>query len=644
MPRLSRYPKVRPATSKPAPTHPRDPRLVASPTRPTPPSWSSRKCHSANTSISTSEQAVSAEFLRLLPKNSQIEGSPEEDLNSQKWRNSEPFEIYTPDNLPPYEVASEATSAFFASSACVLSFVEQEEVDRMMGLVYSGEGTLLILCELLAVAAVASHWAPQISTKHRNSFFETVHYYIDDCVEEDDLVGMKILTLSAVFFIVEKRVSSWTFVCDALALATERKIPLDQRPDEISEKEWSRLRRLWRSLIFLESWLSGSLGRLPVWSAGYHNLELSESERTIGGTAQIRANAHQLQLANIGVLMGNILKDVYAPPAMNLDIVRTYNRKCLNWFDALPDFMHLSSLLKQEVPPTERSSLYLIHLMYLGTIILLNRKVLIEVAKGGSRPEWKTEGDLETADGFAKDCISAARTISSILEINYQDGLFRKCWIAIYCSWNASLILLFDAAQKKSRGYPHKDYSESHAKAAACVKILEYCALEDKLAQAYLRLLRPFLAALGEYCPLPTPSPSLCDTTPVIPPSPGVSSLPRPYQVSPTNHIAHQVIDVLSKPFGGSSGIEIPTDGVYPCFTEHDRYWPMGDFKTLFPLECQMTSPEESMWTPASGIRVTLSEDRKRQRDSDDVSGPDSGHRKTKVSRAELEAFRGGAA
>ncbi|RPA93459.1 hypothetical protein L873DRAFT_1705275 [Choiromyces venosus 120613-1] len=629
-----------PAAFKPAPTHPRDPRLVAPPTRPTPRSWSSQKCHSADTGISTSEQTVSAELLRLLPKDCRVVDFPEEDPNLSKWRNNEPPKIYTLNDLPPYKIASKATSAFFASSACVLSFVEQDEVDRMMDLVYSGKGTLLMMCELLAVAAVASHWDSEISVKQRNNFFETVRYYSDDCVEQNDIVGMKILTLSAVFFIAEKRVSSWTFVCNALALVTKRKIPLNQRPDDISEKEWGRLRRLWRSLIFLESWLSGSLGRLPAWSIGYHNLELSESERTIGGTAQIRSNAHQLQLANIGVLMGNILKDVYVSPTVNLHIVRTYNRKCLNWFDALPNFMQLSSLLKHEVPPTERCSLYLIHLMYLGTIILLNRKVLIEVAKRGRNPEWKAEGDLEAADGFAKDCISAARTISSILEINYHDGLFRKCWIAIYCSWNASLILLFDTAQKKFQGYPHDEYSENYTKAAACVKILEYCAEEDKLAPAYLRLLQPFLTALAEYCPLLTPSLSPCDGLSAMSPTPPITSLPLLRQISPKNHIAHQVIDVLSKPFGGSSEIEVPSDGDYPCFTEHDKYWPSGDFEKPFPLEYQMPSPEESAWAPANGIRVTLSEDRKRQRDSGSHdSDSDSGHRKKRFSPAELEAF-----
>ncbi|PUU81901.1 hypothetical protein B9Z19DRAFT_534233 [Tuber borchii] len=67
-----------------------------------------------------------------------------------------------------------------------------------------------------------------------------------------------------------------------------------------------------------------------------------------------------------------------------------------------------------------------------------------------------------------------------------------------YSSFNASLILLFYTAQKRTLGEPYPQYREDLGAAARCTRIVEYCAEHDDLANCYLRLLKPFRQAAGD--------------------------------------------------------------------------------------------------------------------------------------------------
>jgi hypothetical protein len=129
--------------------------------------------------------------------------------------------------------------------------------------------------------------------------------------------------------------------------------------------------------------------------------------------------------------MGNILNDVYAPPIVNIQMVRTYMVKCEYLFDSLPDFMRLSRLLQSEVPPSETNDVFLIHMMYLGVMILLTRRVTVELARGNRIAKWKEDGEFDTATGFAHTCLTAARQISRILGLQPRDTIFRKCWVVM---------------------------------------------------------------------------------------------------------------------------------------------------------------------------------------------------------------------
>ena len=178
----------------------------------------------------------------------------------------------------------------------------------------------------------------------------------------------------------------------------------------------------------------------------------------------------------------------------------------------------------------------------------------------------------------------------------------------------------------KHMGFDSSRYSETLDAAAACVSTLEHCAEEDKLAPAYLRLLKPFLAALDERR-LPSPPPtSPSDTTtpassfaPTISTTSTVSSTPPPcassvttpgsgtfpYPLSPRSSpesiIAHDVLDIITKPFGGDSTVEsVPRGGKYQFAGDHGRYWKSGDVNTPFPIHKHTSSvpgAQELRWT-----------------------------------------------
>ena len=216
MSHLSAHPKVEPCKLAPNQHHPeeqdhlaRRPRVTAKPPVLSP---GSRKRQPTN--ISSSERDLTTDLAGLLP-NFELDVPTDQDA-ADSPEEDESREIFDLDHLPPFPVTSMAVAAFFASSSCVLNFIEKAEIDRILLDVYSGYGSLLSMCELFAIAAVASHWEPKVSSDYRTKWFETVRHHLDDCVEEDDLRGMRILTLAGIFFITEKKVQSWSCVCELL--------------------------------------------------------------------------------------------------------------------------------------------------------------------------------------------------------------------------------------------------------------------------------------------------------------------------------------------------------------------------------------------------------------------------------------------
>lgn len=127
----------------------------------------------------------------------------------------------------------------------------------------------------------------------------------------------------------------------------------------------------------------------------------------------------------------NILKMVFATPTVSLRVVRECMLKLEDWFYNLPNDMRLTSILASDASSGERTAVFTIHIMYLTAIILLTRKVMVEMVGGKGN---FLDGTIQDSVPYVKACISAAKQTSEILVLFYAEHggrLFKKCWLAM---------------------------------------------------------------------------------------------------------------------------------------------------------------------------------------------------------------------
>lgn len=157
----------------------------------------------------SSEFSLSKELVGLLPENFRPKSNDE-----FKWQSTQTFKIFTHDNLPPYETTLMAIEGLFQiqSASLHLHFTHEDEARELLENVYSGSSSSSDLCELFAAAAVGSQWEERVPTETIHCYFNTTKAHLDDCLEEDDLRGMRILGLCSLFLMSEKRISSYSYI------------------------------------------------------------------------------------------------------------------------------------------------------------------------------------------------------------------------------------------------------------------------------------------------------------------------------------------------------------------------------------------------------------------------------------------------
>jgi len=165
--------------------------------------------------VDSSEISLSEALSRLLPKQKQQRHHLHDESRKSLTATSQPLADSHLSQLPPYSTTSSAIDRFFVCQSALqhLYFAEEGETRKMLKEVYAKECQLLTLCELSATAAVGCSWADNIPKETHATFFDTVKAHLDQCLEKDELKGMKILALAALYSMSEKKVSSWGYVC-----------------------------------------------------------------------------------------------------------------------------------------------------------------------------------------------------------------------------------------------------------------------------------------------------------------------------------------------------------------------------------------------------------------------------------------------
>ncbi|KAK4944447.1 hypothetical protein LTR10_016121 [Elasticomyces elasticus] len=306
---------------------------------------------------------------------------------------------------------------------------------------------------------------------------------------------------------MDKRLTAWTWILTGLKLARLRGIHLERRPASTSPKEWVSQKKVLRTLIFLASWLSASLGSNPEIMAAFQ--PVFEESFVVAEDDPSIESLVQEQMISIGVLTTGVLKDVFLKEQLSVVATREHKLKLADWVRRVPAAMQLDSLTKNKaLTSNQRRSVFLVHVNYMGALLLLYRRHLFYLATTHRDVPWQLDGDMTEALGYAEDAVATALQSARLLHLLMSErAIFKRCWLIIYQSFSACTVLLFHVAQKRLHGAGPVEYDEELSQSRSCLDTLEYCSQGDVVAKGYHDMLHFYYNALN------TPPVNACNGT-----------------------------------------------------------------------------------------------------------------------------------
>ena len=138
-------------------------------------------------------------------------------------------------------------------------------------------------------------------------------------------------------------------------------------------------------------------------------------------------------LASLGYLMGAITRDVISPKEVSFEMVKVYSRRLSAWHESVASTLTLSTAVKDNYERIEKNLALLLHCAYLGSIIQLFRRLLVDRVKdqlagsisamgpglglgrdsSGARGEALADANA-TAEDYTKMCVTAARQLATV--------------------------------------------------------------------------------------------------------------------------------------------------------------------------------------------------------------------------------------
>ncbi|KAI5781276.1 hypothetical protein EDC01DRAFT_620010 [Geopyxis carbonaria] len=453
------------------------------------------------------------------------------------------IEFYTWENLPPIDLVSYCIEAGYSTNSGfsrLFNPISQDEAMEMVRRTYtispSKQQSNSQLCEVLLLAATGSQYCEEpLQESIQKALFDSAKWYLDVAFGRDasDMQRMRCSMMVAIYLIFAKNINAMEYISQAMtivqAFRQQRQHTLQHHTQK--QRQQQDLRRAWQSLLFLDGYVEFSIFCLPKNDHSvdpyYHN------DDALG------PDLHS-QLASLGVLMGAITADVVAPESVHINTIKTYSDRLKAWHANLPDCLTLSTAVRESYDSPLKNSTLLIHCAYLGSIILLTRRLHVErvAARVGidgkfdaSNHASGSKGDVQ--EDFSRMCVSAAGQLATVVGmLRTEHRLTRRCWLISQSSYTAALIISLEVAIHRGRPMLESAFTDNMSLISRCLPVLSHCASFDAVAARYLSILTPIHAALS---------------------APQTNR--RTHQQPSNEDLLDHILELMRTPFGGERGV-----------------------------------------------------------------------------------------
>ncbi|KAF2737426.1 hypothetical protein EJ04DRAFT_488080 [Polyplosphaeria fusca] len=403
-------------------------------------------------------------------------------------------------HLPSEQLMQRAMYAFVRGTGSLVYMWTYTEVDDILDRVYRPKQPIdaMTLAECFTVAAMGAHYDIDcFPDRLRRILYAsgTLHFH-EKTARLDYLRTMRLLLSMSFYALLEKHMSARYLIAAGLQIARWKCPP--QMRNEVM-KQNANWRRIFRSLIFMDCWLSYTLGYISEVTA--EDIAVACTSHLVDSMT-VDEMIH-IQTSKIGLVAAEIAKTLASPESVTRENIGMLAGKLEKWRLEVPLIMQMPTLTSNNPPDMtlyQRRAILMVHIMYLGAVMFLFRQLLVAAAETQltDGAAWSLNLTVEEARNHRHECAVAAQQVVRILRLVSLDGtMTKRCWIMIYWSFSASIVLLYSATNKLLGG-TLEGVEDDLGYAKGCIDILEPCRSFEPVAQRYLDTLWPLYEQLRE--------------------------------------------------------------------------------------------------------------------------------------------------
>ncbi|KAL5121410.1 hypothetical protein ACEQ8H_000481 [Pleosporales sp. CAS-2024a] len=409
---------------------------------------------------------------------------------------------YDARHLPSEELVKRAMYAFVRGTGSLLFMWTREQVDELVDKIYRPRPGVdvdaMTLAECFTLAAMGAHYDMDcFPDRIRKVLYAsgTLHFH-EQTARHDYFRTMRLLLSMSFYALLEKYMSARYLIAAGLQIARWR-CPPAVSSGLCYNENW---RKITRSLVFMDCWLSYTLGYTSEASS-------SDIKQAASSTAFLQVMTTDelihTQTSKIAVIAAEVARTLSSPELATRDNISLLTQKLERWRSEVPPMLQIPSLTSGQassVDVYERRAILMLHIMYLGALVLLYRQLMVGTAERllTDGAAWNTDIPEEEARKYCSECAVAAQQMARILDLIACDGtLTKRCWLVIYWSFTASLVLLFSATSKMLGGQT-EGVEADLGYAKGCMDKLEPCRGYEPLAARYLDIVWPLYDRLRD--------------------------------------------------------------------------------------------------------------------------------------------------
>ncbi|KAJ4299067.1 hypothetical protein N0V90_004311 [Kalmusia sp. IMI 367209] len=407
---------------------------------------------------------------------------------------------YDAQHLPPEQLVKRAMCAFVQGTGSLLYMWTYAQVNEILDRIYRPQVPVdaMTLAECFTVAAMGAHYDMDcFPDRIRRILYASGTLCFNEKVARIDyLRTMRLLLATAFYALLEKHMSARYLVAAGLHIARwKRPAFANDINGSTGDTNWTRI---FRSLIFMDCWLSYTLGYTSDVTPQDIEIACPEPHVEVPIDEQIH-----MQTSKIGLVAADIAKVLGSPEMATRENIHKLADKLEIWRSEVPQMLTIASLTSPNPPSMtlyQRRAILMVHIMYLGAIILLYRQLLVATAETQltDGAAWDLDLSIEDAKRYRNECAMAGQQVARLLRLISFDGtLTKRCWLIIYWAFTACIVLLFGATIKLLEGQSDS-VEQDLTYAKACMDMLEPCRNAEPIAAHYLSILWPLYDTLRD--------------------------------------------------------------------------------------------------------------------------------------------------